>query len=84
MSDQSLKSKVAKGAIWTLLEKLATQVVQFVVGEKPGRESPAEFIYYNGVGLPFIDIAIGKWAFDKVVALGLGQDVQLQDKSMFE
>lgn len=32
MSEQSLKSKVAKGAVWTLMEKLSTQVVQFVVG----------------------------------------------------
>ena len=32
MSTQSLKSKVAKGAVWTLLEKLSTQVVGFVVG----------------------------------------------------
>ena len=31
MPTQSLKSKVAKGAVWTLLEKLSTQVVQFVV-----------------------------------------------------
>ena len=31
MPSQSLKSKVAKGAVWTLLEKLSTQVVQFVV-----------------------------------------------------
>ena len=32
MSNQTLKSKVVKGAVWTLLEKLSTQVVQFVVG----------------------------------------------------
>ncbi len=32
MPSQSLKSKVAKGAVWTLLEKLSTQVVGFVVG----------------------------------------------------
>lgn len=31
MSEQSLKSQVAKGAIWTLLEKLSTQAVGFVV-----------------------------------------------------
>ena len=29
---QSLKSKVAKGAMWTMMEKLSTRVVQFVVG----------------------------------------------------
>ena len=57
---------------------------EVVVGEKPGRESPSEFIYYNGVGLSFIDVAIGKWAFDKVEAAGLGQVIQLQDKSMFD
>ena len=32
MLNSSLKSKVAKGAIWTLLEKLSTQAVGFVVG----------------------------------------------------
>ena len=32
MSTQSLKSKVAKGAVWTLLEKMSTQIVGFVVG----------------------------------------------------
>ena len=32
MSEQSLKAKVAKGAVWTLMEKLSTQVVSFVVG----------------------------------------------------
>ena len=31
MPTQSLKSKVAKGAVWTLIEKLSTQVVGFVV-----------------------------------------------------
>ena len=32
MHSQSLKSKVAKGAVWTLLEKLSTQIVGFIVG----------------------------------------------------
>lgn len=32
MIERSLKSKVAKGAVWTLMEKLSTQVVGFVVG----------------------------------------------------
>jgi O-antigen/teichoic acid export membrane protein len=32
MATQSLKSKVTKGAVWTLMEKLSTQVVGFVVG----------------------------------------------------
>lgn len=32
MSGDSLKSKVAKGAVWTLLEKMSGQIVKFVVG----------------------------------------------------
>lgn len=32
MQDQTLKSKVAKGAVWTLLEKMSAQIVGFVVG----------------------------------------------------
>ena len=56
---------------------------EIVIGEKVGRESPSEFIYYNGVGLSFIDVAIGKWAFDRVVTIGLGENILLQDKSIF-
>lgn len=57
---------------------------EIVTGKKSGRESPSEFIYYNGVGLSFIDVAIGKWAFDRVVAAGMGETILLQDKSMYE
>lgn len=32
MRNQSIKSKVVKGAVWTLLEKLSTQAVGFIVG----------------------------------------------------
>ena len=32
MSSQSIKSKVAKGAVWALLEKMSDQIVRFVVG----------------------------------------------------
>ena len=32
MDSLSLKSKVAKGAVWTLMEKLSTQFVAFIVG----------------------------------------------------
>ena len=32
MNEDSLKSKVTRGAVWTLLEKMSTQVVSFVVG----------------------------------------------------
>lgn len=32
MPSHSLESKVAKGAVWTLLEKMSTQLVAFVVG----------------------------------------------------
>lgn len=39
MSEQSLKSKVAKGAVWTLMEKLSTQVVGLVVSMVLARRS---------------------------------------------
>ena len=31
MPTQTLKSRVAKGAVWTLMEKLSTQIVGFVI-----------------------------------------------------
>ena len=45
-----------------------------VDGTKPGRESAEEFIYFNSVGLAFIDAAMAKSFYDKVTAEGLGID----------
>lgn len=57
---------------------------EIVIGKKTGRENPQEFIYYNGVGLSYIDVALANWMYEKATAQGFGKRIQLLDKSMFE
>ena len=56
---------------------------EIVVGSKPGRERDDEFIYYNGVGLPFIDVAIAQWAMERARAKGVGLTFTLQERCLF-
>ncbi len=49
-------------------------VADIVDGTKPGRENDNEFIYFNSVGLAFIDVAMAKSFYDRVIAGGLGTD----------
>lgn len=57
---------------------------EIVSGKKVGRENAEEFIYYNGVGLSYIDVALANWMYQKTVQAGYGQKIQLMDKSMFD
>ena len=49
-------------------------LADIVDGTKPSRESAEEFIYFNSVGLAFIDVAMAKSFYDRVIAEGLGID----------
>lgn len=40
---------------------------QIVAGEKKGRESNSEKIYFNPVGLSYVDVALGKAFYDRIV-----------------
>ena len=37
-----------------------------VTKNKPGRENNEEFIYFNSVGLSFIDIHFAKYVYEKI------------------
>ncbi len=56
---------------------------EIITGSKKGRESNSEFIYFNSVGLSFLDTALAFWMYKKAEAAGKGIDVILTDKSMF-
>lgn len=51
---------------------------------KFGRQSEEEFIYFNAVGLSYVDIALANDIYIKVLANNLGKDVVIQEKNMFE
>ena len=46
-------------------------------GKKPGRENDEEFIYFNSVGLSFIDLNYALYIYNSAKELGLGKVVVL-------
>ena len=57
---------------------------ELVSGHKVGRESDDERIYFNAVGLSYLDVAIGLAMFQRAVAAGSGQQLDLQQCMIFE
>jgi len=57
---------------------------EIINGQKKGRTSDSEFIYFNSVGLSFLDTALAYWMYKKAVEAKKGLDIILTDKSMFD
>ncbi len=57
---------------------------ELVSGHKKGRESDDERIYFNAVGLAYIDVAIGLSMYQRAVAAGSGKTLDLQQSMIFE
>ena len=57
---------------------------ELVSGHKPGRESENERIYFNAVGLAYIDVAIGLAMYQRAISAGSGQELDLQQSMIFE
>ena len=57
---------------------------ELVSGHKVGRESDDERIYFNAVGLAFIDVAIGLSMYQRAISAGSGQTLDLQQCMIFE
>jgi len=57
---------------------------ELVTGSKPGRESDDERIYFNAVGLAYVDVGIAMAMYDRSMEAGLGQDLQIQHEMIFE
>lgn len=55
-----------------------------VAGDRPGRENAQERIYFNAVGLAYVDVAIAIAMYDRALESGLGQNLQLQHEMIFE
>jgi ornithine cyclodeaminase/alanine dehydrogenase-like protein (mu-crystallin family) len=57
---------------------------ELVSGHKPGRETENERIYFNAVGLAYIDVAIGLAMYRRAIEHGSGQSLDLQQSMIFE
>ena len=59
-------------------------LVSLAAGEKPGRENDDERIYFNAVGLSFVDVAIALAMYRRASERGAGQQLSLQETTVFE
>ncbi len=59
-------------------------LTDLLTGKITGRENDQERIYFNAVGLAFVDVAIAIAMFERASEAGLGQDLQIQHEMIFE
>ncbi|RGH48445.1 ATP-grasp domain-containing protein [Coprobacillus sp. AM37-9BH] len=57
---------------------------EIIMHKKAGRENENEFIYFNSVGMSFVDVSLANWMYKKVVEKGNGITIKMKNKSMFE
>ncbi|MEM9828936.1 MAG: ornithine cyclodeaminase family protein [Planctomycetota bacterium] len=65
-------------------DDLHGNLIDLVVGRKAGRESPEERIYFNAVGLAYVDVAIAMAMFQRASEAGMGQELQIQHDMIFQ
>lgn len=59
-------------------------LAEIISGKKAGRENNEEFIYFDTVGMSYVDVLLANHMYKKVIAEGLGRKTILQNKSMFD
>lgn len=65
-------------------ESIYADLHEIVSGRKPGRENEQEFIYFNTVGLSYVDVMLANRMYEKAVLNGFGRLVTMQQESMFD
>lgn len=65
-------------------EGIYANLVEVVAGDKPGREDGDERIYFNAVGLAYIDIAIALAMYRRAVDAGQGTELTMQQTMIFD
>ncbi|MEZ6135788.1 MAG: ornithine cyclodeaminase family protein [Pirellulaceae bacterium] len=59
-------------------------LMELVMDRVPGRENDIEKIYFNAVGLAYIDVAIAYAMYLRAQDAGMGQDLKIQHEMIFE
>ncbi len=65
-------------------DRIHGNLIDILSGEKPGRENPEEFIYFNAVGLAYLDVSIALEMFRRAASAGTGTESYLQRSMIFE
>lgn len=64
-------------------ESIYADLHELINGSKCGRQNDKEFIYFNSVGMSYLDVSLANWMYKKVYKLEKGSIVTLKEKSMF-
>ncbi len=59
-------------------------LVDLITGKIPGRANSDERIYFNAVGLAYVDVAIAIAMYQRAKEAGMGQELQVQHDMIFE
>ena len=59
-------------------------IADIVDNTLPGRENNKEFIYFNAVGLSYVDVAIAYAMYTKAVKAGFGKQLFMQERMIFD
>jgi len=65
-------------------EDIYANLSELISGTKKGRDNDDEFIYFNSVGLSYIDINFANYIFKEAVSRGLGKDVVLAESNVVD
>ena len=65
-------------------DRIHANLVDVISGAKSGRENDDERIYFNAVGLAFVDVAIAHAMYERAVEAGMGSPMALQETMIFE
>lgn len=65
-------------------DSVHANLIDLVTGAKPGRENDQEKIYFNAVGLAYVDVAIAHAMYLRADEAGMGQDLKIQNEMIFE
>jgi len=60
-------------------EDIYADLSELIAGNKKGRSNDDEFIYFNSVGLSYIDINFAHYIYEEAKKRGLGQDVVMAE-----
>ena len=59
-------------------------LIDVLSGEIPGRENDEEFIYFNAVGLAYVDVSIAYAMYEKALEAKVGTKSFLQEQMIFQ
>jgi ornithine cyclodeaminase/alanine dehydrogenase-like protein (mu-crystallin family) len=65
-------------------EDVYADLIEVVAGAMPGRESEDERVYFNAVGLAYVDVVIALAMYRRAVEAGKGRELTMQDTTVFE